>query len=413
MNILILGLNYAPEQVGIGPYTCGMATALAAAGHQVTVVCGKPYYPKWKVDPLFEGGGVRRSDEDGVTVVRVPIYVPANPNGMRRLLHHASFAVRAQPVLLREAVREKPDVVIGIAPSLVSLVAARVVARLSRAKLWIHIQDFEVEAAVATGLLRPTGRLTCLARAFEVWSMRADRISTISPQMCDKLISRGINATQVIEFRNWANVDKIRPLCGSSVFRSKWSIDHRYIALYSGNIANKQGIEIIIDAARLLTGRRDLLFIICGNGPNRDRLQEQAKELNNIRFFDLQPTEMLSDLLGLASVHLLPQIAGAADLVLPSKLTNMLASGRPVIATALPGTGLAYEVDGCGILVQPDDAPEFAKAIERLLDDDSECKALGVAARRRAEERWSRNRILAKFESALRALQNSADPVAH
>jgi colanic acid biosynthesis glycosyl transferase WcaI len=122
------------------------------------------------------------------------------------------------------------------------------------------------------------------------------------------------------------------------------------VAIYSGNIANKQGIEIVVEAARLLRHRKDLMFVVCGNGPNRARLIESSADLDNIQFHDLQPRERLSDLLGMASVHLLPQIAGAADLVLPSKLTNMLASGRAIAATAEPGTGLAAEVDGCGLI---------------------------------------------------------------
>lgn len=404
MDILILGLNYAPEPVGIGPYTAGMATALVAAGHGVTVVCGKPYYPDWKVKAEYRGGGVRRSVEDGVEVVRVPIYVPAVPSGRKRLLHHASFAARAQTVLLSEARRRRPALVIGVAPSLISTLAARNAARLFGAKLWLHIQDFEVEAAFATGLLKERGMLARLALTFETLSLHADRISTISPQMCAKLQERGIPASRVVEFRNWASIDRIQPLDGVSPFRAEWNIDRPHVALYSGNIGNKQGIEIIVEAARLLAHRRDLMFVVCGNGPNRQQLTDSAAGLDNIRFYDLQPIDRLSDMLGLATVHLLPQIAGAADLVLPSKLTNMLASGRPTVATAAPGTGLAHEVEGAGLVTEPDDAHAFARAIAGLLDDPALRDAQGRRARARAEERWSKPLILERFERQLQEL---------
>jgi colanic acid biosynthesis glycosyl transferase WcaI len=402
MNILILGINYAPEPVGVGPYTTGMATSLAGAGHSVTVICAKPYYPEWRVDPAFAGTGVRRSQEDGVRVVRLPIYVPAVPNGRRRLLHHASFAIRALPTMLAEAQRLKPDVVIGIAPSLISAFTARLASRVFGAKFWLHVQDFEVEAAFATGLLSDRGMAARAARSFETWSLDADYISTISPQMCAKLVERGIAPDRVVEFRNWANIDDVKPLRQPSPFRAQWGIERPNVALYSGNIANKQGIEIVIDAARLLAGRRDLQFVVCGNGPNRTRLIEAAEGLDNIRFFDLQPMDRLSDLLGLASVHLLPQIAGAADLVLPSKLTNMLASGRPMVATAPGGTGLALEVEGCGLVTEPGDPAAFAGAVERLLDDDDLRAALGAAARARAIGTWSKTTILTRFEQQLR-----------
>jgi colanic acid biosynthesis glycosyl transferase WcaI len=344
--------------------------------------------------------------EKGVRVVRLPNYVPENPDGKRRLLHHMTFTARALPALLAEARRNKPDVVIGIAPSLISMMAARMVARQTGAKFWLHIQDFEVEAAFATGLLKDGGMLGNAARRFESWAIAADRVSTISPQMCAKLREKGVPANRIVEFRNWANIDEVVPLEGPSPYRAEWGIERPYVAIYSGNIANKQGIEIVVEAARLLRHRKDLMFVVCGNGPNRARLIESSADLDNIQFHDLQPRERLSDLLGMASVHLLPQIAGAADLVLPSKLTNMLASGRAIAATAEPGTGLAAEVDGCGLVTSPGDARDFAGAIESLLDDDKARLMFGTAGRHRAEEKWSREAILGRFGVHLKEAVN-------
>lgn len=404
MNILILGINYSPELVGIGPYTAGMAQFLVSAGHSVTVICAKPYYPQWKVDLAYAGGGVRISVEHGVRVVRVPTYIPAKPDGKRRVLHHMSFAARAQLAMMAETHRSKPDIVIGIAPSLISMVAARDAARRTGAKLWLHIQDFEVEAAFATGLLKAGGMLARTAYRFESWAIDADKVSTISPQMCAKLVEKGIDPDKIVEFRNWADTDQITPLKEPSSYLDKWGINRNHVALYSGNIANKQGIEIVVQAAHMLKSRKDLAFVICGNGPNRERLRDQSTGLDNIHFHDLQPRESLSDLLGMASVHLLPQIGGAADLVLPSKLTNMLASGRPVVATASPGTGLASEVEGCGFITAPEDTAAFAGAIERLIDDSVMWTEMANAARARSVERWRREAILQRFEVALRSV---------
>jgi colanic acid biosynthesis glycosyl transferase WcaI len=401
MNILILGLNYAPEPVGIGPYTTGTAEFLAAAGHNVTVVCGKPYYPDWKIQAPFLKAGVLSSIENGVQVRRVPIYVPSKPDGRRRLIHHASFAIRAFPEMLRAARASKPDVVMCIAPSLISMATARAIARIFRAKTWLHIQDFEVEAAFITGLLHDRGWLAKAARAYEKWCLQKTMVSTISPQMCKKLRDFGVSTDCIYEFRNWANINNIKPINRPSIFREKWSITTDNVALYSGNLGNKQGIEIIPDVARLLAGRNDLTFVICGNGASRERLAAAAEGLSNIRFHDLQPTDMMSDLLGLATVHLLPQIAGAADLVLPSKLANMLASGRPVLATAYPETGLAIEVDGCGRAITPDDAVAMAEMLNELLDNVEERHQLGARGRQRAVMHWGESKILESFGVAM------------
>ena len=208
-SVLIVGLNYAPEPVGIGPYTQGLAEALAARGAKVRVVCGQPYYPQWRIYAAHAGSGWTAHDENGVKVTRCPHYVPAQPSGLKRIVHLASFALSALlPALVSvlRTRRDKPDLVIAIAPALPSVFTAWLAARLSGAMLWIHVQDFEVEAALATGLL---GKGNPLARA-AAWVERrllglGDVVSTISPQMCAKLVAKGVDPQRVLEVRNWAN----------------------------------------------------------------------------------------------------------------------------------------------------------------------------------------------------------------
>jgi colanic acid biosynthesis glycosyl transferase WcaI len=410
MRILIVGLNYAPERVGIAVYTTGMAEALVAKGHEVRVIAGQPYYPAWRIMDGHSAWSLTQTIESGVSVTRVPHYIPAKPTGRKRLLHHASFALAAAVPALWNGLFWRPEVVMTIAPSLIATPAARAAAALAGATSWLHIQDFEVEASFATKLLKDGGRLAKWARTFESAVMKSfDRVSAISPEMCRRLLDKGVPCEKVVEFRNWADVDAIRPMHGPSPYRSEWKIETEQVALYSGNIANKQGIEIVLDAARKLLHRKDLTFVVCGEGPNRQRLEGMAAGLSNTQFHDLQPKERLNDLMGLATIHLLPQMAGAADLVLPSKLTNMLASGRPVVATAAAGTGLAREVDGCGLVVAPGDADAFAAGIERLIDD----KALGAEcaqrSRTRAEDWWASYKVLDRLELALRS---PATPIA-
>lgn len=395
MRILILGLNYAPEAIGIGPYTTGLCEHLAAEGHELRVIAAKPYYPKWQIFKGYRGLWSRRH-ENGVEVLRCPIYVTSRPTGLRRLVHHASFAISALVPMILSAVSFRPDLILTIAPSLVAAPLAGLAARITGAKSWLHVQDFEVEAAFATGLLNEAGPAIRFIRGIERKIISSyDELSSISPEMCRKLQSFGIPAERVTEFRNWAEIDAIQPLERPSSYRAEWNIATPHVALYSGNIGNKQGIEILVETAKHLRHRDDLTFVICGQGPNRAKLEAIASGLSNVRFFDLQPKEQLGEMLGLATIHLLPQKADAADLVLPSKLTNMLASGRPVIVTAAPGTGLAREVNGCGIAVPPGDAPRLAEAIERLLDRPGEWSRFAASARERAEIVWSRETILA------------------
>lgn len=395
LQVLIIGLNYAPEPVGIGPYTRDLAEALARRGARVQVIAGQPYYPHWR---HFAGArrGWQTTDKGGVTVTRCPHYVPARPRGLNRIVHLASFALSALPVALAALRRRatRPALVLAIAPALPALVPAWLAARLAGARLWIHVQDFEVEAALATGLLGG-GPLATLARWLTgALLRRGDAVSSISPAMCARLLDYGVRPERVLELRNWADPAFAPDPAGAAALRAHWGLGQRIVALYSGNLARKQGLDTVIAAARLLRERADIALVICGNGPERAALEQAAADLPNLQLHDLQPAARMGALLALADLHLLPQIAGAADLVLPSKLTNMLASGRPVIATAMPGTGLAEEVAGCGAVTAPGDPAALARAIAALADDPARCAALGAAARLRAGERWQRDAII-------------------
>lgn len=401
LRVLVVGLNYAPEMIGIAVYTSGTAEGLAAMGHDVRVVAGQPYYPQWRVAAGHPAWRWTRSTENGVQVIRCPHYVPRSPTGIRRLLHHLSFAVSALVPALVVALRYRPDIVFAVAPSIISAPVARMAALATGARSWLHVQDFEVEAALATGLIRE-GAGARLARWFERGILRSfHRVSSISPKMCERLVDKGVAADKVVEFRNWADVDSIQPLDRPSIYREEWGITTPHVALYSGNIANKQGIETIVEAARLLQHREDLTFVVCGNGPSRARLEAMAEGLTNIQFHDLQPKERLNELLGLATVHLLPQLAGASDLLFPSKLGNMLASGKPVIATADLDSGLAAELRECGTISRPGDAHNLAAAVDRLLDDKMSRDAQGEAGRKMAMERLSRLVVVRQLNCGL------------
>lgn len=397
MKFLVIGLNYNPEPTGVAIYTAELCQELVALGHQVQVVCAAPYYPQWRTYTGYRGLRWARTIERNVAVWRCPIYVPATVSGTKRILHYVSFLASAFVPTLWSAIRMRPDFVINVAPTLIGAPAGLLAARLVGSQTLLHVQDFEVEAGFATGQMNAMSRFARLAMRFGDAMIRAhDRVTSISPAMTRKLNEKRAPRTDAYELRNWADIAQVVPH-DMSPYREKWRIATPHVALYSGSIARKQGLEMLIDVARRLEHRRDITFLICGNGPYRTELEHSARDAANVMFQDLQPKENLGALLNLATIHLLPQKRDAADLVLPSKLTNMLASGRPVVAGAAAGTGLADEIQGCGIATEPENVTAMADAIVALLDDPDSYSKLGQAARARAEAAWARQPIIEQF----------------
>ncbi|WP_369062139.1 WcaI family glycosyltransferase [Caulobacter sp. 73W] len=407
-RILIVALNYAPELVGCAKYTTELAEDLACRGHKVEVVCAPPYYPHWRVLAGYSGARWTSEHINGVRVNRAPLYVPPRPTGLKRIIHLASFGLSAGPAAVFAARRLRPDVVFTVAPTLASSMTALLSAQITGAKKWLHIQDFEVDAAFELGLLG-----SARSRAFALKAEKAllnsfDIVSTISPAMAALLGSKGVPTNRVVEFRNWVDVDAISMHPESATnLRAELQIGpDKVVALYSGNMAAKQGIEMLAEVARgAAASNPKLVFLFCGDGPAKGELEHRSSGLGNVRFLPLQPLERLSELLATADIHLLPQRPEAADLVLPSKLTGMLASGRPVVAMAPNGSGLAQEVEGCGIVVQPT-APAMAEAVFALSNNPTLRKELGTQGRRRAEERWRKSAIIDGFERHLSELQS-------
>ena len=403
MKLLVYGINFAPELTGIGKYTGEMVAWLAARGHEVRVVTAPPYYPDWAVWPGYKSSRYTREEWNGATVFRAPLWVPRKVTGLKRLVHLASFALSSIPALLAQW-RWKPDAVWVTEPPLFCTPAALAFARLRSAQAWLHIQDYEVDAAFELGLLKGARVRAFVAAVERALMRRFDRISTISLRMMERASSKGCEDARLVSLPNWADVTAVQPLRTASPYRAELGIrPDAVVALYSGNMGAKQGLELLAEMAHLLQGQPDLEFVFCGNGAGRADLMQRCEKLANVRFLDLQPVERLGDLLGLADIHLLPQRADAADLVMPSKLTGMLSSGRPVVAGARPATELGKVAAQCGIAVAPDDARAFADAVLKLASDPALRRELSLRARAFAEANFDRDAVLARFEQDLEA----------
>lgn len=412
MRLLVCSLNFSPEITGIGKYSGEMSSWLADCGHEVRVVCAPPYYPDWRIGNGFSKFWFSSEKYHNLAVWRAPLWVPRKPSGLKRLIHLASFALTSLPLLIRN-VGWRPDLVWVVAPAFFSAPISWLISRLTGCPAWLHVQDYEVDAAFDLGLLKGN-LLRRFVKGVEGWIFRRfDVVSTISGRMLERAAEKGVASERLVLFPNWVDISSVAPCMRSDVFRAELGLKpSQVMALYSGNMGGKQGLEILAQAALRLKDDPNLLFVFCGNGAGKAELMALCDGLPNVRFLDLQPIERLGPMLASADIHLLPQRADAADLVMPSKLTGMLASGRPVVATAHQGTEVSRVVEGCGLVVPPEDSVVFADAIAKLAGDAGLRAQYGASARRYAEENLEKEAVLRRFEAQLLKLAGKSTSTA-
>jgi colanic acid biosynthesis glycosyl transferase WcaI len=204
----------------------------------------------------------------------------------------------------------------------------------------------------------------------------------------------------VIFFPNWSDTSFFYPLNNKADLKEEFGFGKEdKLALYSGAIGEKQGLESILFAAKELKNVSGLKFVICGNGPYKEKLEALSMEmqLDNLFFMPLQPLEKFNRFLNMADIHLVIQKVNAGDLVMPSKLTNILAAGGLAIVTANPGTSL-FELIAeykMGILSEAENQEVLNNSIKRALENDS--LIIIKNARTYAEENLSVNKVMQRF----------------
>jgi colanic acid biosynthesis glycosyl transferase WcaI len=382
-KILLISYNYAPELTGIGKYNAEMCEYLASVGNKVKVVTAYPYYPNWQVFEGYTNNWYKKEVLNGVVVVRCPFYIPANPTGLKRILQDLSFYVSTLFVVLWQVISFKHyDIVITPSPSFMCGFHGLLLKLFRPSTRFVyHIQDLQIDAAIDLNIIKQ-GWLQRLLVSIEHFILNhATFVSTISTGMQQKVLDKKAKLNNVILFPNWVDDSRIFITEPDLTVISGLGIPlNKKIFFYSGAIGEKQGLEIILALAPNVAKQcEDVFFVISGSGPYRERLKQEVadKAITNILFIDLQPIPVFNQLLNYAYCHLVIQKESAGDLLLPSKLTNILAVGGLSIVTAIKGTSLFGIIDAfkMGVLIQPENALVLEQAIIELANNNDTLKA--------------------------------------
>lgn len=407
LRILILGINYAPEVIGIAPYTTGMASALARRGHDVEVFTGYPHYPDWR----HGAGGARpvsRETVDGVQVRRFRHPVPQHFSWFGRAVMEIVFGL--QLVFARWGRR---DVVICVTPPLLAAALSVVRVRVARRRpaVGVLVQDIYTRGIAETGA---TSGFTARAlRWLESATMRlADGVSAIHGGFTRDLAqSLGVEPTRMREIRNWTHI-QAADQAADRAFRAErgWG-DGDIVVMHAGNMGFKQGLENLVAAAELVdqTGA-PIRFALLGDGNQRPRLQRLAGEIKCLEFIDAVDESTFPAALGAADVLVVNERRGVAQMSVPSKLTSYFKAGRPVLAAVDPSSYAAFEIEsaGAGVCIPPERPDLLVAEALRIGADRTLATRLGAAGRDYSDQRLSQQASINRYEEWVHWLARTA-----
>ncbi|MCX2586205.1 WcaI family glycosyltransferase [Pedobacter sp. MR22-3] len=384
-RILLLGINFSPELTGIGKYSGEMIDWLIKDGYDCTVVTSFPYYPNWSVQKPYSGLFYKKEvNENGdLRVYRCPLYVPSVPTGKKRILHDISFFITSLVMMLYLLFKPKSDYVFCVAPPFHLGFLSAFYCFIKGSKMIYHIQDLQIEAARDLGVIKNQSLFAMMLKMEKFIMKRATYVSTISAGMLAKVALK--TDKKILMFPNWVDVDEFHPMNRRAELKQQWGFTAAdKIVLYSGSIGEKQGLESLISIASDFQQHASIQFIICGNGPYRNKLQQMAtdQKLFNISFLPLQPLHIFNEFLNMSDVHLVLQKKNACDLMMPSKLAGILSSGGLALVTAEQGSTLHKIIreHNMGVVINCEDESLLASTILACCSGDHQTRTLNARA---------------------------------
>jgi colanic acid biosynthesis glycosyl transferase WcaI len=403
MRILVLAINYWPEQTGIGAVLTRRCEYLASVGHEVTVCTSMPYYPEWRIHQGYAGKLFFLEEHNGVTILRSWVWLPKRVTSSSRVLFEASFVASS---LLRTLRNNKPDVLLVVSPPLGLGMSAVLLSRWWKIPYVFDVQDLQPDAAAELGML-PRPVLPILYWLEAMAYRNAAFISTVTETMRKKIISKGISTTKVVVVPPPADnsLFGIGSVVEGHKFREKYCLDGKFIVTHSGNMGVKQGLDVVLDAALLLRKYQKLIFILAGDGVMKSHLESRATalNLNNVRFLPLQAQGEYLQMLAAIDVALLAQQSTVSDIAFPSKAVTLLSAARPVAAsvTAESEIGRILRQSGAGVVTEPEKADVLATTIEELFHNPRKRSIMGERGRQYAMQHWHEAHVLPSFEAFL------------
>jgi len=405
MKLLLISAFFPPEVGSAAHLFYELGQAFRARGHEVLVLTGLPRYHVAESAGKVRRAPVIREDYHGLRVFRVfNLDIPWNAPVMRGLDQFVSAGCAG----LAGLCLPRFDAALVYSPPLPLALAALACCRLRGRPLVVNIQDLFPQSAIDLGVLRQPHLIRLFRTLESLLYRRADHVVVHSRGNRDYLTARGAPPGRVCVVSNWVDTEAVRPSPRDNALRAQLGLDGRFVVSFAGIMGYSQDLDTVVESARLLRDRPDIVFLLVGDGVEKPGLEARVRRLglSNVRFLPMQPREKYPEVLAASDLCLVTLRPEVRTPVVPSKILSIMAAGRPVLAS-LPLMGDAPALireAGCGVAVPPAQPAALSRAVADLADDAPARAAMGDRGRDYAQRHLSLSAISARLERLLHNL---------
>jgi len=405
MKILLISPFFPPESGSAAHLFDDLARSLQARGHEVTVLTGLPRYHVSRESEKCRGRPLICESYHGLRVYRT---FNLDIGWKGPVLRGIDQLVSAFSFWLTGAILPPFDVALAYSPPLPLALAALALCRQRRRPLVVNIQDLFPQSAVDLQVMKNSLLIDLWRRLESFLYRRADRFMVHSQGNRDYLAARGAKAANIAVIPNWVDIEAIRPAPRRNRWRRRLGGSGGgcpFIVSFAGIMGYSQDLDCVLESAGLLRGHKDIRFVLVGDGVERPRLVRLARErgLDNLQFLPMQPREEYAQVLAASDLCLVTLHRAVQTPVVPSKILNIMAAGRPLLAS-LPqggdGPRLIREAR-CGVCLPPGDPGAMAQAVLSLYGNAAARRKMGINGRRFAEEHLSLQKCAGEVETLL------------
>jgi colanic acid biosynthesis glycosyl transferase WcaI len=403
MKILILSQYYGPEPL---PKAQDLAEGLRDHGHEVTVMTGFPNYPSGKVYPGYRMRPWAVETAHSLKIIRLVLYPDHSTSRMRRIANYVSFALAAS--IIGPFLCGRPDVMFVLHPPLTIGVAAWVLSRLKRMPFVYGVADLWPDAVVASGMLSNSRMIGVLKRLERFVYARAQAVAGVSPGMAVRLAERGVDRNKLHVISDWADERVYMPRPPDSALAHRLGMRGKFNILFAGQLGLVQKLDTVLQAAQILKPHAAIQFVIAGDGVERARLEQEARDrdLTNVRFVGRVPSADMPSVCALADVLLVHLSAHPTFRVsIPGKAYAYMACAKPVLMAVGGDAAELIRSSGAGLTCPPENPEAMAEAVLRFFRmPGAEREAMGLRGRECFVQGFSRSVVLRQCETLLESI---------